>query len=100
MAFCLRFAQNWAIVLLCSMAIGDGRTSCRSAEQAGTLRRDGQKQSKAEAEVNREGSETIRLQVRVTDSAGRPVPKAMVRIIDLTDEKDFQTETVAFGGTT
>src|SRR5579872_693754 len=44
--------------------------------------------------------ETVRLKVRIVDTAGRAFSKATVRVIMLTDERTFQTEVVSFDGTT
>src|SRR4051794_15492973 len=88
-----------AIAILCAMAVGDSLapyvelvsnllarlcspTSIRStcAERDGTVRAAERTQTNAAAAGDHESRESIRLHVRVLDTAGQPVPNATVRV--------------------
>jgi hypothetical protein len=88
-----------AMVLLCSMTLDDRLAPRGYPQGPGTVRGAAQKKSPVAAGINPEPGNAIRLAVRVVDTSGKPVPNATVHVIVLTDEKNFQTETVAFDGT-
>ena len=88
-----------AIALLCATAVGDGLARSTRADQCETDQADGH-EAKAVVGADNQRRETICLHVRVVDTAGRPVPTATVRVIVLTDEQKFETQTLSFDGKT
>jgi hypothetical protein len=86
-----------AIGLLSAIFGGDSLTSV-SGEETSPVRLDSQKRAQADSGVKRDGPQTVRLQVRVVDTSGRPVPQAVVTVIVVSDEREFETERVMFDG--
>jgi hypothetical protein len=84
------------IAVLCATSVGHNLAPCTSAERDGAVQVDETKQPNAAATHDRERRDTIQLQVRVVDTAGRPLPNATARVIVLTHDQKFETETITF----
>lgn len=92
---CRRYRQFFAIALLSLIATADGWRPSLLADEAAADRGHAQTQAPGAGQKEPPG---IRLQVRVLDTAGHPVPNAVARIIVMGDEQKFETATVSFDG--